>query len=181
MAIKVALNSTGSYLPLKKSCKRPQKGHIKFNAVEEKCSFIKDMNKRVYKFSFCWSKHMFNSIRKIYFLAFLVPILEDNAAVDVSFMLWLFNIWPITDRPKINQLFCPLLWLPTYIVSLPLIIFSIKMKYKCCLLYETLSCVSRKWGVWSKSQSRISAVAACAAVKPQQGTWNKTVHIPVCR
>lgn len=39
MAIKEVLNSTGSYLPLKKSCKKPQKGRIKFNVMEEQCKF----------------------------------------------------------------------------------------------------------------------------------------------
>lgn len=76
-------------------------------------------------------------------LAFLfVPILKANAAVAVSFFYaliieYMANYCWAKNKPTV----CPLLWLTTYIVSLPLIIFPIKIKYKCSLLRETLSSV----------------------------------------
>lgn len=39
MDVKEVLNDMGCYLPLKKSCKRPQEGHVKFNSIEEQHGF----------------------------------------------------------------------------------------------------------------------------------------------
>lgn len=52
MGIEELLKNMGSYLPLKKSCKRPQEGHVKFNSVEEHTDFIKDAYQRVDKSAF---------------------------------------------------------------------------------------------------------------------------------